>query len=174
MFCFLKSSTVKSFYCCLSPSLSMSFPWKGIWKPKVPPRVTFFLWTAALGKVLTADNLRKRNIVIISWCCMCKKDGESIDHLFLHCEIAKELWNLILTLFGVHWVMPQSVRELVECWHTGLGRHRLNGIWKAVPHCLMWYLWREPNLRTFEDKEMDIDELKLLFIRSLYEWMQAT
>uniref|UniRef100_A0A2N9HK65 Uncharacterized protein n=1 Tax=Fagus sylvatica TaxID=28930 RepID=A0A2N9HK65_FAGSY len=137
MFCFLKLSTVKSFYCCLSPSLSMSFPWKGIWKPKVPPRVTFFLWTAALGKVLTADNLRKRNIVIISWCCMCKKDGESIDHLFLHCEIAKELWNLILTLFGVHWVMPRSVRELVVCWHTGLGRHRLNGIWKAVPHCLM-------------------------------------
>jgi hypothetical protein len=105
---------------------------------------------------------------------MCKKDGESIDHLFLHCEIAKELWNLILTLFGVHWVMPRSVRELVVCWHTGLGRHRLNGIWKAVPHCLMWYLWRERNLRTFEDTEMNIDELKLLFIRSLYEWMQAT
>jgi hypothetical protein len=33
--------SVKSFYRCLSPSLSMSFPWKGIWKPKVPPRVAF-------------------------------------------------------------------------------------------------------------------------------------
>jgi hypothetical protein len=27
------------------------------------------------------DNLRKRNIVVVEWCCMCKKSGESIDHL---------------------------------------------------------------------------------------------
>lgn len=65
--------SVKSFYRCLSPSLSLPFPWKGIWKLKVPPRVVFFMWTAALGKVLIAENLRKRNIIIISWCNTCKK-----------------------------------------------------------------------------------------------------
>ena len=29
-----------------------------IWKPKVPPRVAFFIWTVALERILTADNLR--------------------------------------------------------------------------------------------------------------------
>ena len=69
---------------------------------------------------------------------------------------------------------PRSVRELMECWHTDLDQHRLNGIWKAVPHCLMWCSWRVRNLRTFEVREMDIDELKMLYIRSLFEGMQAT
>ena len=87
---------VKSFYRCLNPPFTMKFPWKGIWKPKVPPQVAFFMWTAALGKILTAENLRKRNIVIVSWCCMCKADGESIDHLFIHCPVAKELWDVAL------------------------------------------------------------------------------
>jgi hypothetical protein len=57
------------------------FPWKSIWHSKGPPRVACFGWTAALGKILTHDNLRKRNIVVVEWCCMCKKNGESVDHL---------------------------------------------------------------------------------------------
>lgn len=49
------------------------------------------MWTVALGKILTLDNLRKRNIVVVEWYCMCKKSGESIDHLLIRCEVAKEL-----------------------------------------------------------------------------------
>jgi len=37
---------------------------------------------------------------------MCKTCGESIDHLFLHCEVATKLWSALLNLFGVAWVMP--------------------------------------------------------------------
>jgi hypothetical protein len=32
---------------------------------------------------------------------MCKKNGESIDYLLLHGEVACELWSYILILFGV-------------------------------------------------------------------------
>jgi hypothetical protein len=32
---------------------------------------------------------------------MFKKSGESIDHLVIHCEVAKEFWSSILNLFGV-------------------------------------------------------------------------
>lgn len=46
--------------------------------------MTFLMWTVALGKILTANNLRRRNIILVNWCCMCKVDGENIDHLFLH------------------------------------------------------------------------------------------
>jgi hypothetical protein len=46
---------------------------------------------------------------------MCKKNGESIDH-FLHCEIARELWSLPFHLFGVVWVMPRKLRELLVSW----------------------------------------------------------
>jgi hypothetical protein len=80
-----------------------------IWKVKALPRLAFFVWTAALGKILTLDNLRKRrkmNIMVMEWCYICKQCGESTDHLLLHCEVAHELWNMFFQLFGVNWVMP--------------------------------------------------------------------
>ena len=106
-------------------------------------------WTAALGKILIADNLHHRGIILVSWCYMCKADGESVDHLFLHFPYAKELWDMILALFGIHWVMPKRVLDLFHCWQGSLGRHQNFVVWKAIPHCLMWCLWREHNTRIF-------------------------
>ena len=145
-----------------SPSIN-EISMEGHLETQSAPRVAFFTWTAALGKILTADNLRKRNIVIVSWCCMCKIAEESIDHLFHHCPVAKELWDAILNLFGVHWVMPRQAKELLEGWHVGLSKHRQSGIWNAVPHYFMWGIWRDRNLRTFEGNEINIGDLKLLF-----------
>jgi hypothetical protein len=89
---------VKSFYEVLNKQDDPSFPWKSIWRVKAPARVAFFVWTAALGKILTHDNLRKRNVVVIEWCCMCKKSGGSIEHLLLYWEVALDLWSYILYL----------------------------------------------------------------------------
>jgi hypothetical protein len=82
---------VKSFYKALSNLDREVFSWKSIWHTKVPTCVAFFGWTMALGKILTHDNLRKRNIVVVDWCYMCKKNSESVDHLLLHCEVASAL-----------------------------------------------------------------------------------
>ena len=175
-FCGKKSASlgfsVKSYYRCLSPPPS-TFPWKSLWKTKVPPRVAFFTRTAVLGKLPTIDNLRMRGMVLVNRCCMCKAAAESDDHLFLHCPLAKDLWDTALSLFEVSWVMPQQVRGLFDCWTRGLIWHQHSLIWKALPHCLMWCLWRERNLRNFEDVELGSLDLKLLFLQTLYNWIQA-
>jgi hypothetical protein len=82
---------VKSFYKALASQEVFSFPWKNIWRVKAPSWVSLFVWTAALGKILTHDNLRRRHIVVVEWCCMCKESGESIDYLLLHCDVA---WDI--------------------------------------------------------------------------------
>jgi hypothetical protein len=74
---------------------------------------------------------------------MCKVDGESVDHLFLHCSMARDLWDMVFSLFGIQWVMPRRVVDLLACWQGRLGQHRNCVIWRAIPHCLMWCLWRE-------------------------------
>ena len=57
---------VKSFYRALSAQGPISFPWKSIWRSKAPPRVAFFAWTAAQGKILTLDNIRRRGMVVVT------------------------------------------------------------------------------------------------------------
>ena len=64
---------------------------------------------------------------------MCKADGESTNHLFLHCSMAKQFWDTILTMFVVHWVMPRNVRDLIACWPGALGRHSHALIWRVPP-----------------------------------------
>jgi hypothetical protein len=59
----------------------------------------FFGWTSALGKILTLDNLRKMNVIVVDWCCMCKRSWEFIGHL-LHCEVARELWSRFFVYFS--------------------------------------------------------------------------
>ena len=64
-----------------------------------PCSSSFLFLDCCFGKML--DNLRKRNIWILDWCYMCKCNGESVDHLFLHCPVAIDLWSMVLGLFGV-------------------------------------------------------------------------
>ena len=168
-----KGFLVKDYYQILAGPNILGFPWKSIWKQKIPSRVAFFVWSAALGICLTIDNLLKRKVWILDWCYMCKSNGESVDHLFLHCPVAIDLWSMVLGLFGLSWVMPHSVLGLLGCWQGSFGRHRNGFIWSIVPHGLMWCLWRKRNSRCFEDIERSIPDLKLFFFRTLRDWLFA-
>ena len=53
---------------------------------------------------------------MVDWCCLCKKSGETIDHLFLHYEVASALWDYIFSVFGLEWVMSSRVVDLFACW----------------------------------------------------------
>jgi hypothetical protein len=163
---------VKSFYSILNSSICFPFPWKSIWRTKAPPRVAFFVWSAALGKILTLDNLKRRNIVLVNRCGICKKEEESIDHLLLHCERAQFLWNAFFSRFGLAWVMPRRVVDLLHCWWS-VGRPRSAVVWKMVPLCIMWCLWVERNGRFFEDSERSSEDLLHFFFITLFTWAAA-
>jgi len=79
---------VKFFYCVMGCHDGFCFPWKSVWRTKVPLMVAFFVWSAALGKFLTMENLRKWHVIVVDRCCMCKKNEEFVDHLLIHCEVA--------------------------------------------------------------------------------------
>ncbi|XP_059436558.1 CMP-sialic acid transporter 2-like isoform X2 [Corylus avellana] len=57
-----------------------------VWQTQAPLRAIFFVWSAAFGKILTLDNLRKRHVIVTNRCCMRKRSEETVDHLLLHCE----------------------------------------------------------------------------------------
>jgi hypothetical protein len=86
---------------------------------------------------------------------MCKKTKESVDHLLLYCDVASAMWYSIFSRFGLSWVMPRWVIDLLAClWSSG--RLRSATVWKMAPTCLFWCLWREEKKKknqSFEDVE---------------------
>ena len=113
-------------------------------------KVAFFVRSAASGKILPRENLQWQGAILVNWCCMCKKDRESIDHLPLHCSMARELWALALSLFAIHWVMPKRVADF---WKRRFDRHHNGDNWNAIPLCVMGIIQWERNGQTFEDTE---------------------
>ena len=76
-----KGFKVSEFYLSLFSTLDNLFPWKLVWRSNIPPRVAFFSWTAALGKILTLDRLWNKGVPVMDWCYMCKRSGELVNHL---------------------------------------------------------------------------------------------
>ncbi|RVX21954.1 hypothetical protein CK203_001531 [Vitis vinifera] len=120
-----------------SPSSSNSRAWslsssaKFLWSSKVPSKVKALAWLVAHGKVNTNDKLQLRRpykVLSPQWCILCKGNGESIDHLFLHCPITIGLWHRLGELI-------KRQDTLTNCCLT-----------------LIWMVWQERNNRIFEDK----------------------
>ena len=68
-----------SFYHKIQNVAPSTFPWKGIWKVKVPKRVAFFMWTAVHGQIITLDNLMLRGRPLVNCCCLCCCNAEFVD-----------------------------------------------------------------------------------------------
>jgi hypothetical protein len=162
----------KSFYQALIGQSNIHFPWKAIWRVKAPRRVAFFVWTAAWGKILTCDNLMRRGYSLAGWCCMCRKEWETGDHLLLHCVQASDLWSAVLRSFGVCWVFPNSIKDLLYGWFNSFGKHE-SEIWNLVPLCLLWIVWREHNHHIFDDMEHSPSKLVELFFGLLFDWARV-
>jgi hypothetical protein len=95
-----------------------------------------------------------------------------VDHLLLHYSLAVDLWNFALRSFGIHWVLPGKVVDLLFRWRNWLEKHSLD-IWNLGPLCLMWTLWRECNCRMFEDVESSKSQLIELFTNSWFDWSRV-
>ena len=103
---------------------------------------------------------------------MCRCNGETVEHLLLHCPVVDVLWNWVYQAFGIHWVISGTVADLLFSWWNGLGHHS-SDIWNFVPACLMWTIWKERNQRTFEDAFKADNQILEGFILTLFDWSKA-
>ena len=79
----------------------------------------------------------------------------------------------MFALFGVIWVLPYSVRDTLLGWRgINMGKKRTK-VWKAVPLCLFWAVWKERNRIAFENEELSIYRLKNSFACNIWFWTKS-
>lgn len=79
---------------------TQGWPWKQIWRVRVPKKVLCFTWLVAREAVLTQNNLIRRGIQLHARCSLCGKDGESVSHLFIPISLytVRSLLNFGITI----------------------------------------------------------------------------
>lgn len=67
------------------------------WKCPSQPKHKVFFWLLLKDRLSTRNILRRRNMVIENYnCVLCNYSvEETLEHLFLHCDFAKQCWNLL-------------------------------------------------------------------------------
>jgi len=167
------SFTVKSCYWNMNHNrrMRMEWPWKLIWKIKIPLKVSCFSWLVIRKACLTHERLQRRGIQICSRCYMCDKEAEINSHLFLHCKTAVNLWHMFLCILGVSWVMPETSLDMLKHWE-GMSRRRRSkeDWWKYIPACIWWTLWKERNERSHDGQASSIQKIKMKSLSLLYFW----
>ncbi|RVW83630.1 hypothetical protein CK203_039266 [Vitis vinifera] len=118
--------SVKSFLLALSKVSNpiLFLPAKFLWSSKAQSKAKALAWLVAHGKVNTNDKLQLRRpykSLRPHRCILCKGNGESIDHLFLHCPITIGLWHKLFNLAGLAWVPPRSIEDMLVIAFKGLG-----------------------------------------------------
>ena len=112
--------------------------------------------------------MQKRGWALANRCFLCQTCEESIDHLLLHCEKTREVWMLLLFLFGVSWVFPFSVKETLLGWRDSFVGKKRKVAWQVGSLCLFWVIWKARNKIDFEDSVLSIQRLKASFMYLLW------
>ncbi|KAB5541586.1 hypothetical protein DKX38_014560 [Salix brachista] len=95
-----------------------------IWHPLHVPRQSIILWLATKGRLRTMDRL-PRNAENDTTCKLCRREGESHDHLFFNCGYSKKRTTAIGNF--LQWISYLALSSTI------------------------YHLWRERNRRTFDN-----------------------
>ncbi|WMV09517.1 hypothetical protein MTR67_002902 [Solanum verrucosum] len=153
-----------------SYQLTSNWPWKGIWKSKIPLKVSCFVWLLVKEAILTQDNLMKRRIPLCSRCLFYGETVETVNHLFLHCRVTSQLWRLFLNLKGVSWVMPSKITETIQSWEEAGMQFKSRERWRIVSTSIWWVIWKERNSRCCDSTENSMEKVKLNCLLLLCFW----
>ncbi|CAL0326745.1 unnamed protein product [Lupinus luteus] len=97
----------------------------------------------------TDENLMKRGSMMASKCSLCKASQEDIDHLFIHCNFAKALWNWVQSAFSISIDTTSALSIIMN--GNSLTNHQLQDVFVACVVHTFSTIWFCRNKCRFKD-----------------------
>ena len=134
---------------------------KLLWAGWASGNCRFFLWTATLGRIPTADLLQRRGWDNNYFCPLCERSLETAYHLLVQCPWSRGAWDTLAGLASLpsmqtgSWVATTNIKEwMTYCWSKAASDKRKGVL--SLMHLVSWEIWRERNRRIFQDLRMDM------------------
>ncbi|KAL0833836.1 hypothetical protein Bca101_085725 [Brassica carinata] len=144
---------------------------KNIWRLQTSLKIELFLWKIFQGALPVGDPLALRNISHAQTCPRCDTI-ESINHLFLHCEFAHNVWKLAPCSTCVD---ARGLLDLTSAWAGLCSRTCLPPVGIAsgpLAPWILWSLWLARNNRIFNNRDSTPEEVITRAISSAQEWLR--
>lgn len=141
------------------PVTHPAFKW--IWKCPCQPKHKVFFWLLLKDRLSTTNILRRRNMFIENYnYVLCSSSTEEhLDHLFLHCDFAKQCWNLL----GINVHQESTFPDVV----TTLKDSLQSEFFMVAIILLCWSIWAARNDWIFKGLQPDVQDSKRNFFREL-------
>jgi hypothetical protein len=134
-----------------------------IWRAKAEPKCKFFVWLAMHNKMLTTDNMVKKNWECNLICSFCFCLPETANHLLTQYNYTEVLWQSFATYHG----LPSYDELVVEGGPVDWVRLFISSFSKTerkkfgLLFMFRWHVWKERNRRTFDNKELSVLSLMI-------------
>lgn len=77
----------------------------------------------------------------------------------------------VVALFGLIWVQPGSVLEVLLSWGRARVGKRQRKAWLLASQCLLWLVWLERNRRVFQNISQSFLWLESRLFLLLHSWI---
>ena len=91
----------------------MRLLWRICWTAKTIPRVKYFIWRLVHESIPIGSTLQRRGLGADYRCAVCGQTGETMQHVFLGCNLSRAVWNLYALEILIAW---ESLWEENEMW----------------------------------------------------------
>ncbi|KAJ4819020.1 RNA-directed DNA polymerase (reverse transcriptase)-related family protein [Rhynchospora pubera] len=151
--------SVSSFYNTFSTAGKLSNNLTCLWSFKVPPSLKFFMFLLSNNKLLTQQQLLRRNLLPLPpHCVMCNQSLlEDSLHLFFSCPFANRAWQRLRN----HVSLPPLVESFSarESLLATLQQRSTVLIFQTRLTTFFWAIWQERNNRIFRRNSRNIELL---------------
>jgi hypothetical protein len=144
-----------------------------MWKNNVPSKVSIFGWRLLLEKLPTRESLFSKGVItnVLDSCCVfCCNQVESIDHVFLHCQVSNSIWLLIFKWMGVSPIMNANVQQhfllFGDLIKGNINKRYWHNIWLATT----WCIWRWRNQIVFRGERANVSNIVDQIIYMSWFW----
>ncbi|GJN05940.1 hypothetical protein PR202_ga23619 [Eleusine coracana subsp. coracana] len=117
------------------------------------------------NRVLTADNMSKRNRPCNPICRLCLCTNETTSHLLTECNFSEAVWDRVASTFNLPNYSTMRTNVAPAGWVNHIlafGNKEEKKKSLGVLFTCWWMIWKERNRRTFDHKEITALQLSSL------------
>ena len=111
------------------------------WNNALPIKINISSWRIFLERLPTRANLDRRGIDLHSTRCpVCDNDIETEVHLFISCEVAKEVWSKVLKWWSIQNVTVTSLLDVITMAESVNLPNHLIAHFDVVVQSTLWFM----------------------------------